>query len=178
MKRFAYLLFVPLVACATGDDGDYPIHPQSDPPPPSGTQSARISGRVCIASDLRAPGTCGTANASGIIVTSGASATTTDAAGNFTIDTIGTNPTSTASGNGIVPTSSTPVRGDTSSQTIIPAIGTDPFDEAIEAIGVSPDAGTGAILALVSANGAPAVGATVTTNPESPFGPFFDGDTP
>jgi len=178
MKRFAYLLFVPLVACAAGDDGDYPIHPQSTPPPPIGTSPSLISGRVCITSDLRAPGTCGVSDASGIIVTSGNSATTTDASGNFTIDTVGANPTITVAGNGIVPTSTTPVRGNTSLQTIIPAISATAFDAAIAAIGVTPDPNTGAIIAMVSSNGSPAIGATVTTNPVSPFGPFFDGDTP
>jgi hypothetical protein len=70
------------------------------------------------------------------------------------------------------------VRGNGSLQTIIPAIESATLDAAIESIGVTPDANTGAILAMVSSNGSPAIGATVTTNPESPFGPFFDGDTP
>lgn len=178
MKRLAYLLCLPLAACAASDDGDYPIHPQSTPPPSGTSTASTLSGRVCIADDLRAPGTCGTGNASGIIVTSGDNATTTDASGNFSIETSGANPTITVSGAGIVPTSTTPVRGNTTSQTIIPAIGADTFDSAIESIGITPDANTGAILAMVSSNGSPAIGATVTTNPVSPFGPFFDGDTP
>lgn len=179
MKRLAYLLFVPLTACAVdADDGEYPVKPQSTPAPPGEVSASRVAGRVCVTSDLRAPGTCGTADASGITVTSGANATTTTADGSFAIDTIGTNPTITVTGNGIVPTSTTPVRGDTSLQTIIPAIDADAFDEAIAGMGVTPDDGTGAILATVSSDGSPAVGATVTTNPISPFGPFFDGDTP
>lgn len=179
MKRFTYLLFVPLVACAAGDDGEYPIHPQSTPAPPTGSsESQTISGRVCIADDLRSPSTCGTGIAGGLIVTSGENATTTDAAGNFTIDTSATDPSITVSGSGIVPTSTTPVRGNTTLQTIIPAIDAAMLDSAIAAIGVSPEPGTGAILASVTSNGSPAVGATVTTNPVSPFGPFFDGDTP
>jgi hypothetical protein len=178
MKRFAYLWFLPLVACATSDDGEYPIHPASPPPINTTTTASQVTGRVCVANDLRSVATCGSGHAGGIIVTSGSFATTTDAAGNFTIDTVGENPTITVAGNGVVPTSSTVSRTSDATGLIVPAIDASVFDEMMTSMGVNPDAGTGSILASVSANGAPVVGATVTTNPVAPFGPFFDGETP
>ena len=181
MTRIAYgtlLAVLSLGACTDSDDDNYPVEPSTVAPPSSGSGGTmRVTSRVCVIDDLRAPATCGTRNAGGLTVTSGSSATTTDSAGNFTIDVDPRlDPSVTATGAGITPTS-LPV-GENRSIDIVPAIDADVYARMLSSNGIELSPGMGSILTSVTADGQPATGIGLTSTPNGPYGVFFDGDGP
>lgn len=184
MKRFAYayLAVAALVACANDEDdfSGLPIETQSMEPTPS-NNLIRITGRVCVINDLRNPTTScvvtGNVDASGFTVTSGRSATVTGANGDFTMNVSAVNPTVTVTGNGVVPTTSV-IRPTPTLTTIVPGVEAAVFNGMLTAVDVTSGTGTGSIVATVTRAGQPVLGATAVTTPLSPFGPFFDGQTP
>jgi hypothetical protein len=176
MNRLAFLVVAASLAagCATDGDDDRPVIPQNEFPTNPG--GARVLGRVCVASDLRAMA-CSTGGAGGFTVAAGTVSTQTAADGTFEL----TAPTTTdatftvtsagpAGGIRLVPTSSA-----FSTNVIVPAIDADVFARMLSSNGILLDDGTGTVIARVTRNGVPVSGVTASSSVTSPFGPFFDG---
>jgi hypothetical protein len=176
MKTLAFVMLALAAGCATDDDTDRYIAIPGNPPPPGGGGGARVTGRVCIADDLRDLSTCSSDGAGGFAVTLGNMAVVTDADGSFTIPAppnedamftvSGTNP----NGLTILPTTSP-----FAPSAVVPAIDAELFQSILLANGVTLPDGTGSILTTVSRDGSFASGITVVSVPASAAGPFYPG---
>lgn len=176
MKRLA--LFATLLAAGcTSDSSDYPVRPQDDFPVTPGGQA--VIGRVCIASDLRDLGTCSSDSAGGLTVQLGTMETTTAADGSFSFPT----PTETVtafsvSGTGGSGLQVVPTTSPFALNAFVPAIDADLYARMLSSNGIRLDSSQGSILASVTRDGLPASGISVTSQPASAFGPFYDASSP
>jgi hypothetical protein len=179
MKSFACCLLAAaagLAAGCTDDSADRDVLPAND----FGTASSSVvQGRVCVASDLRDMLTCSSSGAGGLTVAMGNDTTTTNADGTFSFNTPTTpvnsfTVTGTATGGlRVVPTSSP-----FSNSVIVPAIDADLFARMLSSNGIVLGDGTGSVLASVTRDGQPVQGISVTSSPQSAFGPFYDATSP
>jgi len=181
VKWLALALALALAACEQPPREMYPVNPGgggavgSNSMPPDGAidgndgSTSTISGRVCIVSDARTA-TCG-AGIAGLVVTLGASTTTTMADGSFTI----ARPTGTSliwrvSGPSIVSSAM-----QFSADTTIPAIDNTLYDQMLAATLANTQLGDGAIIARFTKANAAVVGATVLASP-APFSAIYYDD--
>jgi hypothetical protein len=183
MKLSACLLLL-LVGCTDQDGPKYDISTPSGAgagtDPSGGGTAARITGRVCVLADAQILNACAIKGAGGLGVAMGASTTTTNPDGSFTLQTDGTaNPATTpiaVSGAGIVPSQAA-----VSETNIVPVMSNDLFNQMVLATGIETESNSGAIMATVDTNaGLPATGITASANPALAAGPFFDstGESP
>jgi hypothetical protein len=178
MKRLASIAIAAgLAAGCTDDADDYPIRPHDDFQ--VGTATQGVIGRVCIASDLRDLGTCSSDRAGGLSVQLGTMETTTSADGTFSFppptETVTAFSVSGTGGSGlqVVPTTSP-----FASTAFVPAIDADLYARMLSSNGILLDQNQGSILASVRRDGQPASGISVTSSPQSAFGPFYDASSP
>lgn len=173
MKCLAFLAFGALAACASSGE-DYPITTQGGGGGGTST-AATIAGRVCLVNDVRNLTTCADTGAGGLTVSIGNGTATTNANGEFVMNTPTSGNTSLVSvtGNGIL----------TSNQTLtanaqIPVIQQALFDQMMAQNGITTTAGSGSIIANVVRGGEPVSGVVATATPSPAFGPFYDGTSP
>lgn len=147
----------------------------------SGSGSTLVSGRVCLASDLRVTGGCATPAGAGIAVTSLATGatTTTDQNGAFSLQTgsVGSSVLQIGAGSQLtVPTiTRVTVPG---SQVNVPVVNANDLTQLETGLGtVLPDGMGMTALHLVDSNGAGALGYTITPPPGTTGGPFYDDQT-
>jgi hypothetical protein len=192
MRKTSMILFFAAIAgCATSDDGDRPqINgggaggangggiPVGGGGQPDGGNSI-VTGRVCLASDLRTPTACGSLAGAGVRVTSPATGatTTTDANGAFTLDTRTTGSQLLDVGSGSQLSVPTIVRVNPVAGVLenIPVVNANDLTDLETALGTTVPSGFGMVaLHVVDSNGAGATGFTVTPPPGTIGGPFFD----
>jgi hypothetical protein len=174
---FSLTLLASLNACADGED-DRPVLPGGGSSTTSSTQTpARIASTVCVVQDLNTRD-CATGGASGLTVTAGNVATTTNDTGQFTLDLPPGTSTSdiTVTGAGITPTTLPVTIADGAD--MIPAIDAEIYQQMLANTGLAFGAGTGAVLTTVGVDGAPVNDFNITTNPAAPFGAFFESTSP
>jgi hypothetical protein len=173
MKRLALFAFGALAACATSGE-DYPVTTQGGGGGGGGAP-ATLVGRVCLVNDARSLSTCSDTGAGGLMVAIGNTTATTNANGEFVMDTPTAGNTSTISvtGTGIVPSTQA-----LTANAQIPVITQQLFDQMVAATGITTTAGTGSIMATVVRGGEPVNGVTATATPSPAFGPFYDGTSP
>jgi hypothetical protein len=178
MKRLASIAALAgLAGACTDDSADYPIRPQDDFQVTPGGQP--VIGRVCVASDLRDLVTCSDDAAGGLTVQLGTMEATTAADGTFAFPT----PTErvsafTVSGTGAGGIEVVPTTSPFAVNAFVPAIDADLWARTMTSNGILLDPGQGSILAAVTRDGQPISGISVTSQPVSAFGPFYDASSP
>lgn len=179
MKTFAFVFLSLAAGCATDGDDDRPIVTQPGQPPVSGGGgAARVTGRVCVAEDLRNLSACSSGRAGGFAVAVGSKAAVTEPDGSFTVDAPSTEDAmftvsgTSTSGLTIVPTTSP-----FAPSAVVPAIDAELYQSILLANGISVVDGTGTVVATVTRDGLAASGVTVTSNPTGSAGPFYGGSS-
>jgi hypothetical protein len=180
MKVLAALLLV-CAACGGDDIELYPVSPGGGGPT-SGTSrpdasegdgdgGIDISGRVCVIVDARTPTTgCADTGFAGLTVSLGNGTAMTMANGDFTIRVIsGSDNVWRVTGTGIVRSAMTFASSNT-----IPALTPAVYQSMISDSLATAPTGTGAIIAKLTTNNSPSVGATATTLPAASR-VFYDG---
>lgn len=180
MKRIALLLLV-CAACGGDDVELYPVNPGGGAPSGGlfggdasvgdGDGGVEITGRVCLVVDARTPTSgCADTGADGLTVTLGTRTAMTTANGSFTIRVLtGTSNVWQVTGTNIISSAMT-----VGASTVIPALSAEVYGDMATANN-SVFVGNGSIIAKLTNNNAPVVGATVTTVPGSAGTVHYDG---
>jgi hypothetical protein len=176
MKLSAILLLL-ITGCTSADDPGYPIETPGGPGNGGGgtsSSASRVTGRVCVLADPTLMSACAITGASGLSVSMGTAATTTNADGSFTLES--TDPVSPTTNLAITGTGIVPSQTTVNATNIVPVMNQQLFDNMVLATGISPEPQTGTIIAsVVNGQGVPAMGVTATSLPTGTVGPFFDG---
>ena len=174
MNRLALFACGLLAACASSGE-DYPVATQGGGGGGGGSSPATLTGRVCLVNDARSLSTCSDTGAGGLTVAIGGTTATTNANGEFVMNTPSGANASTISvtGTGIVSSNQA-----LTANAQIPVISQQLFDQMTLATGITPTPGSGSIMATVVRGGEPVNGVTAVATPSPAFGPFYDGTSP
>ncbi len=165
-------------------DGDGDTTGDGDGDGDGGTLDAsaelRITGTLCLVTDLRSPEACPSSDMSGALVTEQGTSnqTTASADGSFTLildTTTADRAVLEVSGSGLHP-SLFPVSLDAggASGVIVPAVDATTWSSLVSAlIGTEPDQ-SGSVALYLTENGEPAVGATVYQPDTTTYAPFYE----